>query len=342
MILAAGSFQDGRTSRSVPATLRREGNALVVHDADGTVLAGPAAVAAVHIVPGVGSTPWRVRFPDGGELEAPPTPALRAIAPRRATWIGTLDGRGRWVVAALLVAAITVWAAVRWGIPAAARLAAHLVPQEHAVALGRDAFAAMDRATLAPSALPELRRQALRARLAPLMRRHAGGWPVRLHFRRLGETANAFAFPSGDIVVTDRLVEIAGDDEEIAAVVAHELGHVVRRHAVRNMLERSLLSLAVFLFAGDVSSLAGQAAAIPAFLVRLGYSRDMEREADDYAVAVLRREGIAPRHLADLLQRLEAASCPQGRAGADCPRLPGWLSTHPITRERIARIRAGV
>jgi len=212
----------------------------------------------------------------------------------------------------------------------------------------------MEARLLAPSRLDAARRAALAARIEALAARHAPGLTVRVRFRRMGGTANAFALPSGDVVLTDRLVEILDGDGQVLAVAAHEIGHLAHRHALRATLQRGILATAVFLLAGDLSGVTGLLVSLPVMLVELGYSRAMEREADAYAVRLLRAEGLAPALLAGALARIEADACaapasedageeagdeagPPARDAA-CPGLPGWLSTHPLTAERIRRI----
>jgi predicted Zn-dependent protease len=132
-------------------------------------------------------------------------------------------------------------------------------------------------------------------------------------------------------VLTDELVQLAGDDRELVGVLAHELGHIEQRHALRSVLQKSALSLAVSLFTGDVSS--SFAAALPSFLLEARYSREFEREADAFAVEKLRAAGIDPAHLARMLERLRA------HAGEPDHPLIGYLQTHPPTPERIDAIR---
>ena len=104
--------------------------------------------------------------------------------------------------------------------------------------------------------------------------------PVTLHFRNAPDIgANAFALPGGDVVVTDGLVELATSPEQVAAVVAHELGHVAHRHGLRNMVQASILAALVSYWTGDFSSLATAGATA---VLSAAYSRDFEREADDY------------------------------------------------------------
>ena len=144
--------------------------------------------------------------------------------------------------------------------------------------------------------------------------------------------ANAFALPSGVIVFTDALIELAQDDREIIAVLAHESGHLEQRHALRTVLQNSVALVALALITGDVSSATAFGGALPAFLLQNRFSREFEREADAHAVAVLRRAGIDPALLATMLERLTKST------GEPDPKLLHYLSTHPSTPERIETI----
>jgi Zn-dependent protease with chaperone function len=116
-------------------------------------------------------------------------------------------------------------------------------------------------------------------------------------------------------------------------VLAHELGHLRERHALRGLLQASAVGALVAVWVGDVGSVA---TALPAFVLEARYSRDFEREADAYAAAVLGANGLGTRPLADLLARLEASQGgPRPRGG-----LVAYLSSHPATAERIRALGA--
>jgi Zn-dependent protease with chaperone function len=156
----------------------------------------------------------------------------------------------------------------------------------------------------------------------------------RLVFRDGGAAgANAFALPSGLVVVTDAFVALAGSEAELAAVLAHELGHVRHRHALRSLLQDAGVGVLIAGALGDFVSISSLAATLPTLLVELQYSRRFESEADLYAVALLERRGLPAAALADALERLERAH------GGDA--LPSYLSTHPATGRRVRVIRKG-
>jgi Zn-dependent protease with chaperone function len=202
--------------------------------------------------------------------------------------------------------------------------------------VGGDALSALDRFVFAPSQLPRERQLALRRLLADMSAGIPGAEKLRLELRqgrRAG--ANAFALPSGIIVMTDELVALAKDDAEIEAVLAHEIGHQRQRHLLRQFLQDSATALVLAAAIGDVTSLTSLAAAAPTLLLRAKFSRDFEREADDFALDDLARRGIPAQKFADILQRMEERRPHRkdSKEGSD------YLSTHPSTRERILRMQ---
>jgi predicted Zn-dependent protease len=143
---------------------------------------------------------------------------------------------------------------------------------------------------------------------------------------RTGHAGNAFALPGGVLVMTDELVALA-EPGAILGVLAHELGHVHKRHATRVAVESSLLGTAVALISGDPTSVL---ATLPVALASLSFSRSHELEADCYALQTLARAGQSPEPLARLL---EVISSKQGSGMADV------LSSHPSTPARAQLLR---
>ena len=140
------------------------------------------------------------------------------------------------------------------------------------------------------------------------------------------------------MVVTDGLVELAKNNDEIVAVLAHELGHVKQRHAFRQSIQGTLAGLVLAAVTGDVSSLGS---GLPAALLQMRYSRQHELEADAFALGALQHSCIRPRAFADILfrlqnQRLGAAKKKNKEEAADGYNpISDMLSTHPDTIERI-------
>lgn len=224
---------------------------------------------------------------------------------------------------------------VHFGVPAIAKLAAERMPVAVERVLSDQVVELLERVHVGPSRLPAERRAALEQAFAGLVASEPRSGQMRLRFARSPSIgANAFALPDGSIYMTDALVELAQDDEELLAVLAHEAGHHVHRHGLRQALESSSVLLLTGLLFGDVSG-SSLAVAIPAALLNSGFSRGHEREADTYAFDLLKRRGHSPRAFATMLARLEKAS---GARGAD--QVLGYLSTHPPSPQRIAAAEA--
>lgn len=157
---------------------------------------------------------------------------------------------------------------------------------------------------------------------------------------------NAFAMPGGFIGVNTGLIVASASESELAAVLAHEIGHVVQRHIARGMTQQNqnsmvmLASLAGALLAalaGGGGNLAmgvaafGQAAAINR---QLGFSRDAEREADRAGFQMLTKAGYDPQGMSDMFGRLMNASrLNEGMGGGS------WASTHPLSIERMSDVQ---
>ncbi|HTK02826.1 MAG TPA: M48 family metalloprotease [Bordetella sp.] len=156
---------------------------------------------------------------------------------------------------------------------------------------------------------------------------------------------NAFAMPGGYIGVNSGLVVATKSESELAAVLAHEIGHVVQRHIARGMTQGNqtgaimLASIAGALLAalaGGGGNLAmgvaafGQAAAIDR---QLGFSRDAEREADRAGFQMLTGAGYNPDGMSHMFERLMNASrLNEGIGGG------AWASTHPLSIDRMSDI----
>jgi len=345
-----GNYFDSRSSRRREAVLRDlpggpggKGRLAVV-DAAGTLLA-EAEAGSLHISSRVGNTPRFLRFPDGGVFETTENDAVdrlaRTLSPR-AGLAHRLESRLRYAVIGLVVTVLFTWASIQYGIPFCARVAAFAISAENNRRIGQGVLEMLDKTIFSPSQLPQDEQERLHRRFLAFIGA-VDGIPLHIEFRH-GDTnigANALALPSGTIVFTDQLVKLAKNDEELLGVFSHEAGHVERRHAMRGILQQSALAAVIAAVTGDVSSVSTLIATAPVFLVQTGYSRDFEREADDFAVARLKEGGINPSHFADMLASLEASR--PGRDSKDGnhrdrPHLNDYLSTHPATAERVLRI----
>lgn len=226
-----------------------------------------------------------------------------------------------WTAALLLAAGYGAYSIWHWGLPWLASSATRLVP----VAWERELGTAMA-ASVAPEAKTCL--EIVAGRLAKALPQ-----PNLYRFEiRCADSpeVNALAAPGGSIVVFQGLLDAVRNEDEVAAVLAHEMQHVVHRHATRAIFRAFALQALVGLVFGDVTSLIAQ---VSGGLGALHYQRGDEDEADREGLRLLKDAGFDPSALPEMLESLEAATRDQAR-------LPAWLTSHPDIRERIAATRA--
>ncbi len=137
---------------------------------------------------------------------------------------------------------------------------------------------------------------------------------------------NAFALPGGHIVLFRGLLEKLQDPNELAGIVAHELGHVAYRHSTKVFVEQLGTSVLIGLLFGDVTGGAA-VAGLGQALLNSSHTREAEREADTYAIEVLNRENISALPAARFFQRLFED---QGRL----EKRLSLLNTHPMSDDR--------
>lgn len=291
-------------------------------------------LADLSVEPRIAGVPAVVALPDGGRLEVEDADAFYALlGGGRMKWVHALEKH--WGLALLCTAvsiAVVAWF-VMYGIPLAARVAAQLMPDEVHDLIGREGMDAMDRYLFEPTQLPAARQAQLQALFADVVSVLGSDDGYALRFRSSEAFGpNAVALPAGIVVLTDELVALAEDDDEIAAVLAHEVGHVVHQHAMRKLIQTSVSAGLIVAITGDVGSATNFAAGIPAVLLNASYSRGFEREADESAFRYLQLRGIDPAELGQLLIRIdEEAGRNPGRASL--------LDSHPASRERLDAAR---
>lgn len=149
---------------------------------------------------------------------------------------------------------------------------------------------------------------------------------------------NAFAVPGGFIYVNRGLIERTQRMDQLAGVLGHEIGHVVKRHSIKQMQQQQGANFGVTLacvLTSVCNSQAGQAAIqVGGTAIFARFSRSDESEADEEGIRNTIRAGISPNGVPEMFQILinERKSNPSS--------VEGWFATHPLEEDRIAATRA--
>lgn len=136
---------------------------------------------------------------------------------------------------------------------------------------------------------------------------------------------NAFALPGGNVFVLSGLIEFCHSPEELAAVLAHEIGHVEKKHVIKRLVKEVGLSVLFSVTGGGETVVLEEIARTAASTV---YDRKQEKEADLYGMDLLIRSGITPRVVASFFTRLK-------REKGGAPEELEFLMTHPNHNARI-------
>lgn len=318
----------------VPARLSVEEDRAALLAETGEVLA-KACARDLEIDMAVGRAPRRITFLDGTLFETEDAGAVHAVLPRsERDVLQRFEVFGQHLVFFLVGAVIGVIAIWRFALPALVSLAIALTPAPPVEAMDRGTLQTLDLSMAEPSRLEEADRVRAEAIFEQLLdhlspdERHERSFDIEL--RDLpGMGPNALALPGGTVVLTDALVQKFADDNVIAGVLAHEIGHIVGNHGITQLYRSLGVFVLVSLIAGDTGPILKDILLEGGVLLSLSYSREHEREADAYAMRLADRAGYDPAGLLAFFDSLPDAESESS----------SWASTQPASGERAQAIR---
>ncbi|KSV76391.1 hypothetical protein N185_14640 [Sinorhizobium sp. GW3] len=328
--IARGEWHPAGSSRSVPSRLLEEGGSLRAVDDASTELAR-GTLASVDISDRVGAIPRRVEFADGSLFETPDNEAVDRFLKLN----GRVNHIHEWerfrprliaVVAATVLCGVAIY---RYAVPALVEVAVLVTPPIVPEMMSRGTMETMDQTLFDKTQLAIERQERIRDGFKAIATRSDRGEAgYTLNFRKGGVVGpNAFALPDGTLVVTDELIELAGDDTEmIVGVLAHEIGHVELEHSLRQIYRAAGVAGLIMMIGGDIGSGVDDVLVQGAGLLSLSYSRGAETAADRHSVELMQKAGRDPTAAARFFDLLEKKLDDHGDTSI--------LSTHPGTPER--------
>ena len=273
-----------------------------------------SAISDIHVSDRLGRLERKITLGDGSVFVTDDHEGVdKALTYNRffSRYMHILETKWTWMLTGIGLCIFTLVVGFTYGLPWVSRHMASVLPLPVSMFLGERALTFLDKDTLTPSKLDKIQRQAIRQQLqdqvfnqldfAPLV-------PLSIHFRVWNEDeqpiANAFALPSGAIILTDHLIGLLRHENELNAVVLHEIGHIKNKHGEQAVISASMLSLLAMLVFNDQSALLEMGVGLGAFLLSNCYSHTHEMQADRYALEQLVLHHKNPQHLSDALKRL--------------------------------------
>ncbi|MES2519597.1 MAG: M48 family metallopeptidase [Bacteroidota bacterium] len=237
--------------------------------------------------------------------------------------LGTFVG----IMAVLLLLCFGVY---KYILPAVAESLALTIPQEYEVKWGEMMFENMIQAPQKGQKSSELNLSKNEA-LSKLANQFAKEidfkttYPIKITVVN-EQIVNAFALPGGNIVVFDGLLKKMKNKEEFAALLGHEAAHVTQKHSLKNIFRSLSGYLFISLITNDLNGITAVILDNANKIQNLGYSRELETEADEISMKTLKENKVATKGLYNLFKILEDSV-----HGSP----PEILSSHPLTEERI-------
>ncbi|MEO0410762.1 MAG: M48 family metallopeptidase [Pseudomonadota bacterium] len=323
----SATYYSGGSSAPVAVGIRPAGDLLELKGPDGVK---QIARDDITVEPPLAGMPQHLRLPGGAQIEVDGSVDISpwfSTHSRLERFVNWLERRWPIAIASLAITVVTVWALYTFALPAAATLAADAMPMSWKRSVSEQSVKMLRQLGFFSSRIDEARQEAIRERFAPMVAKLDNPEQYSLEFRRAPVIGpNAFALPGGRMVVLDALVELTQEDDEIVAILAHELGHAYHQHPMRMALQSSALGIITTVAVGDASGLAS----VPLIGLQANYSREFESEADDFAIAALREAGISPQALANAFTRLRDELNIKDEETS-------FLSSHPALEERILK-----
>jgi len=202
-----------------------------------------------------------------------------------------------------------------------------LMSDQEAATMGRDAY----RQILAEKGVASNAEQTAMVRRVGERIAEANGFGGNWEFNLINDdTPNAFALPGGYVGVNTGLFQVVHNEDQLAAVMGHEVAHVIARHPAERMSREALVGTGAAVIGAATPEMADMAAAAATLGLVLPFSREQEAEADSIGLQYMARAGYDPRAAVEVWRNFDAL----GRSG------PSFLATHPSPGDRIANLQS--
>jgi Zn-dependent protease with chaperone function len=226
-----------------------------------------------------------------------------------------------------LAAAASIVLVVLYGVPLAADRLAPLVPESFERRLG-DVSEQQVKLIFGDKLCSSPAGQAAFTKLVNTLREAAGLDPSVQTAVLSSPVPNAFALPGGKVFVFDALLAKAQNPDEIAGVIAHELGHLKHRDNMRGLIYNGGTSFLIGLLFGDITG-SGAVIFTSRTLITSANSREAETAADTFSIEMMQKLGRPPKAMGELMLRVTGK---EGGKGLSI------ISSHPLTEDRLARM----
>ena len=252
-----------------------------------------------------------------------------------------LESNIKWVFIATVVSVIFLFSFFKWGIPSISEQIAETLPPKVNELIAGNTLEILDKYVFKESTISKQEQEEIQNHFTAMigkLNNQTDSVNYKLHFRlwKDGNVSipNAFALPSGDIIVTDKLIQLSNNEDEINSILLHEIGHVVHKHTLKMVIESSFIAVTAMLIVGDTSGIADMGVGLGSLLVTSAYSRKYEAEADHFAFENMLRVNIDPISFSNIMNRIEVYMKSASKNSEE-ESLLDYIASHPNTKQRV-------
>ncbi len=316
-------------------TVKQGDLVLDIVDKQGTVITC-ACLSEVSIDPPLGSAPRRMTFPDGTLFETDDHEGVHAFTGEtRGSILHELEQFRPRLIALVLSCILAIWVLWRFGLDIIVTAAIALTPPVVVAQIDSGTLSTIDLTMAEKTQLENTEQNKVREifdrLLAQIDKDEIATSDFKLLFRSMPEVGpNAFALPNGTIVITDEFVDQFDEEDVLAGVLGHEMGHVIEKHGLRQTYRSLSIYILVAFLAGETGPFIEDLLLEGNLIMSLAYSREHESSADQFGLRLVQDAGFDPAGLKKFFIWMSE------REGEP----PQWLSTHPSSVERIKDIDA--
>lgn len=354
-MLIQGSWHADGSAAKIKAALRADAGKVTIESDTGILFSG--VTSDFKVSARLGNVERKLTLPDGSLFTTGNNDDIDQLFKESQSFlhfVHRLESRIGWVAIALVLTVAFSFGFIKWGIPWISVKVAHVLPHKTNELIAAQAFDFLDEYIFEESQLDEAKRNGIRAHfnntllpLAGFQSENQSDIKFTLHFRQWQQDdqgiPNALALPSGDIILTDAFVELSQNQNEIDAVLLHEIGHVIHRHSLQRVIQGTLITTIVMMATGDTSSIADIGLGLGSLLVSSEYARDHESEADLYAFETMLNSNIDPVAFSNIMTAMtsyfetsdDSKSADVEPGSTEEESLLDYISSHPVTALRI-------
>lgn len=296
-------------------------------------------LAQLKIQARLGSFAQKITLPDGRVFETEDLDAVEQLRPG-GFWntVAKTEKTGWHLIPLAIATPFMAFGLYKLMIPVLINMGMSITPDQGLYALDKSTLRTLDRIVLDETELTAERQDELTTVFNKLLaaKEKTGSksdrnFKYKLLFRDAGPIGpNAFAMPGGTIVVTDDLVQEFDEDHIIAAVLAHEIGHVDSEHQLRQVYRALGMWFMITMIAGDAGEILEDALLEGSAVLSLSYSREHEMGADNYSYDLLKAADMRTDGLVGFFDRLQK--------NYPLPKKGEWAMSHPVADNRIENI----